>query len=86
MSLISLIELTYKARVLLTIHYSKHEKFTYFRSKKKLLTDSAPARRVPSGVGTIRKLGGHQLPAALFDDERALKKWKTCAKCAICCT
>ena len=38
------------------------------------------------GVGTIRKLGGHQFPAALLDDERALKKWKTCAKCASCCT
>ena len=41
---------------------------------------------IDSGVGTIRKLGGHQLPAALFDDERALKKWKACAECASCCT
>ena len=32
----SLIELTYKARILLIIHYSKQEKFTYFRSKKKV--------------------------------------------------
>ena len=39
-----------------------------------------------SGVGTIRKLGGgHQLPGALLDDERAPKKWKTSAKCTSFC-
>ena len=31
----SLIELTYKTCVLFIAHYSKHEKITYFRSKKK---------------------------------------------------